>query len=142
MKKIFTKVFLLFLVTIFSFTFISCKKRNLGTYYEVKYEVNNQEYAKYFVEEGKLATAIIAPTVEGKEFVFWMLDNSEYDFSKPVNSNLTLVASYKDEEADGEIPNAVKTQLEKIVAGAEYAKVSITATENLKAEYKAVKYGK
>ena len=25
-----------------------------------------------------------------------MLDNSEYDFSKPVNSNLTLVASYKD----------------------------------------------
>ena len=45
---------------------------------------------------------------------------SEYDFSKPVNSNLTLVASYKDEEADGEIPNAVKTQLEKIVAGAEY----------------------
>ena len=142
MKKIFTKVFLLFLVTIFSFTFISCKKRNLGTYYEVKYEVNNQEYAKYFVEEGKLATAIIAPTVEGKEFVFWMLDNSEYDFSKPVNSNLTLVASYKDEEADGEIPNAVKTQLEKIVAGAEYTKVSITATENLKAEYKAVKDGK
>ena len=142
MKKIFTKVFLLFLVTIFSFTFISCKKRNLGTYYEVKYEVNNQEYAKYFVEEGKLATAIIAPTVEGKEFVFWMLDNSEYDFSKPVNSNLTLVASYKDEEADGEIPSAVKTQLEKIVAGAEYTKVSITATENLKAEYKAVKDGK
>ena len=52
MKKIFTKLLLLFMVTIFSFTFISCKKRNLGTYYEVKYEVNNQEYAKYFVEEG------------------------------------------------------------------------------------------
>ena len=142
MKKIFTKLLLLFMVIIFSFTFISCKKRNLGTYYEIKYEVNNQEYAKYFVEEGKLATAIVAPKVEGKEFQFWMLNNSEYDFTKAVNSNLTLVASYKDEEADGEISSAVKKQLEKIVAGAEYSKVSIVATENLKAEYKATKEGK
>ena len=39
MKKIFTKLLLLFMVIIFSFTFISCKKRNLGTYYEIKYEV-------------------------------------------------------------------------------------------------------
>ena len=142
MKKIFTKLLLLLMVIIFSFTFISCKKRNLGTYYEIKYEVNNQEYAKYFVEEGKLATAIVAPKVEGKEFQFWMLNNSEYDFTKAVNSNLTLVASYKDEEADGEISSAVKKQLEKIVAGAEYSKVSIVATENLKAEYKATKEGK
>jgi hypothetical protein len=63
-----------------------------------------------------------------KDLITIAFDKFATDHSGPVNPD--------------EISDEVKTQLEKIVAGAEYTKVSITATENLKAEYKAVKDGK
>ena len=141
MKKTFIKVLLLLMFAAFSLKYISCKKRNLGTYFEVKFEVNSKEFAKYFVEEGGVATPVVAPIIEDKTFVFWMLNNKEYDFSKEVTSNLVLVAKY-DDAAAGSIPSSVLAQLELIVSGAEFAEIEVTPTENLKAEYTATKDGK
>lgn len=47
------------------------------------------------VESGKTATKPANPTKEGYTFVEWTLNNKTYNFSSPVTSNITLVASWK-----------------------------------------------
>lgn len=141
MKNCFKKIFLLLIAVCCAFTITSCKKdKNKTVYYEVKYLVENAEYAQYKIEKGKTAPEIVAPTVEGKIFEYWTWNGYKYDFKTPITASVTFVAQYKVDETG--IPSVVKTALEKVVAGAEFSKVEIEATDNLKAEYNAVKDGK
>ena len=141
MKNCFKKIFLLLIMVCCAFAVTSCKKdKDKTVYYEVKYLVENAEYAKYKIEKGQTAPEIVAPTVEGKIFEYWTWNGYKYDFKTPITASVTFVAQYKVDETG--IPSAVKEALEKVVAGAEFSKVEIEATENLKAEYNAVKDGK
>ena len=36
------------------------------------------------------------PTAEGYTFLWWLVDGEEYDFSTPVESNLTLTAEWEE----------------------------------------------
>ena len=47
------------------------------------------------VEEKKKAKAPTAPKKQGYVFDGWLLDGEEYDFTKPITGDLTLVAKWK-----------------------------------------------
>lgn len=140
MKNCFKKILLLLIAVCTTLAISSCKKDDKTVYYEVKYMVENTEHAKYSVEKGKTAPEIVAPELEDKIFQYWELNGHKYDFTTPVNANLTFVAKYNVNESG--VPTAVKAILEKIVSGAEYNKKDVEATEEIKAEYTAVKDGK
>ncbi len=65
--------------------------------YTVSFDSKGGTYVKsQAVESGKTATEPSpAPTLEGFAFAGWMLNDSAYEFSTPVNSNITLVATWK-----------------------------------------------
>lgn len=46
------------------------------------------------VRQGGVATEPAAPTMEGAEFVQWLLNGAPYDFSTPVTADITLVAEW------------------------------------------------
>lgn len=56
-------------------------------------EVENQT-----IEEGNLVSKPATPTRDGYIFDAWLLDGENYDFSREINRNITLTASWKKEE--------------------------------------------
>ena len=48
------------------------------------------------VKKGNQVIKPSDPTYEGYTFMGWYLDNEEYDFNTPVNSNLTLDAKWEE----------------------------------------------
>ena len=65
-----------------------------GTQYEITFKFDGATYSKQLVAEGGCAVLPKEPSKIGWSFMKWTLegDDAEYDFSKPVTSNLTLVA--------------------------------------------------
>lgn len=47
-------------------------------------------------KQGETAVEIVAPEVEGKQFVEWQLDGVKFDFSTKIEKDITLKASYID----------------------------------------------
>ena len=72
------------------------------------------------VASGAIVTKPTDPVKEGYAFSGWKLDNKTYDFSTPVTSNITLVASWKAlkyykvtfDYNDGETANCIQSVLE------------------------------
>ena len=63
--------------------------------YEIVFDPNNgDEPSRYSVEEGKTVAEPTNPIKEGFTFEGWLLNGVEYDFNKPVTSNITLVAKW------------------------------------------------
>lgn len=63
--------------------------------YEVVFDPNNGKgSSKCSVEQGKTVTELADPIKEGYTFEGWFLDGTEYDFSRPVTDNITLVAKW------------------------------------------------
>ncbi len=52
------------------------------------------------VVEGKNASQVSEPTREGYNFLYWTLNNKEYDFNTPVTKDITLVAKWEKIEED------------------------------------------
>ena len=104
--------FLINLILLISF--VSCKVESTEespqvtpatTYYTVTFDSNGgSEVAKQTVESGKVATKPENPTKAGYAFGGWYSGESEFDFSKPITQNLTLVAMWK----EGEVNYTVK----------------------------------
>ena len=61
--------------------------------YTVTFVIGEETFKTYPVVEGETATAY-APTKEYYTLSAWTLDGVEYNFETPVNSNLTLTASW------------------------------------------------
>ena len=58
------------------------------------------------IAKGGKATKPANPTMDGYTFVNWYLDGEVYDFSKPVNENITLNAQWKkNDDNPGQDPN-------------------------------------
>ena len=70
-----------------------------ATKYTVTFDSNGgTAVSSQTVEKGKTASKPADPTKEGYTFVEWTLNGTKYDFSSKVNSNITLVASWKANE--------------------------------------------
>lgn len=75
-----------------------------GTYYTVTFDSNGgNEVAPQTVKEGECATEPKMPFNPGYRFVSWYTDDEtfeqEYDFTTPVQADLTLYAKWEDAEA-------------------------------------------
>ena len=62
--------------------------------YEVTFD-NDGILEKVIIEEGKTVSIPNEPTKEGYNFLYWTLNNKEYDFNSPVTKDITLVAKWE-----------------------------------------------
>ena len=70
-----------------------------GVYYIVAFDSNYGSFVEPLdVKEGELVTKPIDPIKENFRFLYWTLNNVEYDFNTPVTSNITLVAEWEQGE--------------------------------------------
>ena len=80
------------------------KEESLKTY-TVKFKPNGGDQIKeQSVKSGEYAAEPASPTRDGYKFTGWYSDSNctkLFDFSKPINSNLTLYAGWKKEDAIG-----------------------------------------
>ena len=80
--------------------------RNTKSIYTISFDTNGgKQTVSQEIEEGKTVTKPVDPTKEGYEFLGWYLGNEEYDFSKPVEENLTLDAKWKEVEKEDDNKN-------------------------------------
>ncbi len=90
MKK-FISVFIICLLLL---TVVACRKN-----FTVKFDTGGGSLiSTQTVEKGKTATLPTNPTKDGFDFLGWYLGEDEYDFSTPVNNNITLTARWKERE--------------------------------------------
>lgn len=81
----------------------SCKK-NKNNYitpiqmHSVTFFVQNEQYQKKYVNHGERVKEITGKVIEGKNFLYWSLDNQVYNFYSGVNQNLKLYGVYEDAE--------------------------------------------
>ena len=62
--------------------------------YEVTFDTDGT-LEKVIIEEGKTVSIPNEPTKEGYNFLYWTLNNKEYDFNSPVTKDITLVAKWE-----------------------------------------------
>lgn len=53
------------------------------------------EVEAYVVAKGKTTTEPVAPTRDGYDFTGWYINGREFDFSKPINEDITIVAAWE-----------------------------------------------
>ena len=71
--------------------------------YKINFNSNGgTEVTEQTIKDGSNASKPVDPTREGYVFVEWLLDDKSYDFSKPVNKEITLVAKWL-ENKDGDL---------------------------------------
>lgn len=70
-------------------------KANYIKTWKVNFVENGAATKTVVVDAGKPVEAIDANGMEKKVFIYWMLNDKEYDFSQPVNEDITLNALYK-----------------------------------------------
>ena len=69
---------------------------NEKKYYKITFNSNGgSKIISQEVKEGESVKRPNNPTKKGYTFVYWQIDGKEYDFSKPVKSNLTLISKWK-----------------------------------------------
>ena len=56
--------------------------------------------SSYFVNAGERFNEPVNPIKEGYTFIEWRLNGVKYDFTSPVNENITLVAHYENNNVE------------------------------------------
>ena len=89
------------LIIILLITLTSCvvpnNPSNQDIYYRVSFDSNFGSFVEaQDVKEGECAQKPTNPTKENFVFVYWMLNEIEYDFKTPVTSHITLVAKWEE----------------------------------------------
>ncbi len=64
--------------------------------YVITFEDEYNTHEKVTVDEGELLTSLPEPTKEGKAFVGWYVGNTKFNINTPIDSDLTLVAKWRD----------------------------------------------
>lgn len=85
MKKLIIIVLVFFFIT-------GCGKSELSVEFNSNGGTTIEEQ---LVQSGKTATKPIDPIKEGYKFLYWELDNKEYNFNKKINKNLILDAKWE-----------------------------------------------
>ncbi len=89
------KKLLLIFVLLFTFTLSACDDMESLPMYEVVFMIDNDtiyltEYAKPNNEISKPDD----PILEGYKFLYWQLDDVEYNFNYEINENIVLIAKW------------------------------------------------
>lgn len=88
---------------------------------------NNSKVPSVSVKEKELVTKPSDPVKSGYEFLYWSLDNKEFDFNTPILENITLKAVWKKiENKNNEVKKEDDTKKE------ETKKENITKNEEVK----------
>lgn len=91
MKREFTMVLMLLL----GLLLISCQQTSATTYIVTFDSQGGDAVAAQTVNENQQAQIPDDPFKENYRFVSWQLEGEDYDFSMPVTTNITLVATYE-----------------------------------------------
>lgn len=85
----------LLIITTLLFVFTSCENKALD-YYKITFDSDGGNYTpeEQYVKNGGKVIEPKAPTKGEAVFSSWTLDGSEYNFSTPVKSDITLKATY------------------------------------------------
>ena len=103
MKKIFKYAIYSLLELILILSFITCKNEDSSNpiYYTVAFDSDGgSTVASQSIEEGKTAVEPKSPTKENCEFIGWFIDDTEFDFSTKITSNLTLLARWENQNIE------------------------------------------
>ncbi|KXX72002.1 InlB B-repeat-containing protein [Flammeovirga sp. SJP92] len=97
MKKQLTILNKLLLLSLF-IGFTACEiKEDQSVLYEVSFDsFGGSSIQSQFIIPGDTVVKPIDPTLEGSEFIAWLKNNEPYNFGEVVNSEFTLIASWKD----------------------------------------------
>ena len=76
---------------------ITFAKTTVTTYYTVTFRssIDNSIIKTTKVLKGNKVSSPTAPSIDGYTFTNWTYNGSKYDFNSSVNSNITIVAQYK-----------------------------------------------
>lgn len=103
MKRKYLVKFLIIISILGSLFMIGCKKKNPvetedPVYYYVTFDENNgKQTSMVRVEANKLVEKPSNdPVKEGYTFLYWTMNDEEYDFSSPVTNHITLIAKYEE----------------------------------------------
>ena len=89
------KKFFILVISIFLLALSGCELEKNENKYLVTFNTNGGTNVKQqLVLEGSTATIPVEPTKSGYLFAGWFLDGELYDFNKPVNDNLLLIAKW------------------------------------------------
>ena len=121
MKKWLKSIFFVGLVSL-AFGFVSCAADSgdstetqpqvqvQTTYYTVSFNSNGgSSVSAQKVESGKTATKPATPTRDGYSFRGWYNGTSEFDFSTPIKSDITLTAQWTENKTTPETPKNPET---------------------------------
>lgn len=90
MKKI-----LLLFVILFTFTLSACDDNESLPMYEVVFMIDNDTiYLTEYVKPNNEIAKPDDPTLEGYKFLYWQLDDVEYNFNNEINENFVLIAKW------------------------------------------------
>ena len=107
------------------------------------------EVEEHVVAKGKPTTEPVAPTRDGYEFLGWFINGREFDFDKPINEDITVVAAWekKPEEqkpSNNDKPNSsdenVKATAMKVSTAARTVKAGEEFEITVSVEPKNAKY--
>ena len=100
MKKYLLILILLICTLITSCTLPGQNQGNINQndiYYKVSFDSNFGSFVdSQEIKQGELAIKPVDPTKENFRFLYWTLNNVEYDFNTPVTSNIKLVAIWEE----------------------------------------------
>ena len=95
MKKYLSIIILVMLTLISSCTLPEQNQNDI--YYTVFFDSNYGSFVEsQNIENGTNAIKPVDPIKENFKFLYWELNNEEYDFNSPVTSNITLIAKWEE----------------------------------------------
>lgn len=99
MRRIKRMIFiLLILFTVLSLS--SCKKKDKGidvkTMHTVTFMVDGTQYGRSYIVEGEQSKPINGPIIEGRKFLYWGLNGTEFDFNTAIYENIVLDAHFEE----------------------------------------------
>jgi hypothetical protein len=94
MKKLIRATLSVVLLAVFSILFFACDGKDIK--YKVTFDADNGSTPTVVevLKGEKVAEPETDPEKSGYRFDYWTLDNEEYDFDKPVEKDITLVAKW------------------------------------------------
>jgi len=108
-KKVIVALSVVILVIIGVLVYMMMRQEEL-TQYTVTFSYGNGTTREVDIEDGKVVSIPVEPTMKGYEFVGWEYNGILFDFSTPVTSNMTLVAKYEKIQEDNEDEEKEKTE--------------------------------
>ena len=105
-KKVVITLSVIMVIIIAILVFLSLPEKQ----YKVQFSYGNGTTREVDIEDGKVVSIPVEPTMKGYEFVGWEYNGILFDFSTPVTSNMTLVAKYEKIQEDNEDEEKEKTE--------------------------------